>query len=104
MSRGRRGRKRRPPRRPPSPAEIFDRYSIQTPHEKRKQQVLAAIGIFRSIFRVHPDQEENARSGPELARSLANLATRQVTEEEIQTLGRKINGIINRVETLARQR
>ena len=62
--------------------------------------MLTLIGIVRSILRVNHDERENARTGPELARSLAELSRVGMTEEEIESFGGQLDAIIKSVSAL----
>ena len=62
--------------------------------------MLTVIGIVRSILRVNQDSTDNARSGTELARSLAELSRVGMTEEEIVAFGGQLDAIIESVSAL----
>ena len=69
-------------------------------YNKRKQEMLTLIGIVRSILRVAKNDADNTRSGPELARSLAELSRVGMTEEEIVAFGGQLDAIIESVSAL----
>ena len=69
-------------------------------YNKRTQEMLTLIGIVRSILRVAKNDADNTRSGPELARSLAKLSRVGMTEEEIVSLGKQLDAIIESVSAL----
>ena len=62
--------------------------------------MLTLIGIVRSILRVNPDDTDNAPSGPELVRSLAELSRVGMTEDEIKSFGGQLDAIIESVSAL----
>lgn len=79
---------------------LIAKAKYNSPHNVRVRRNLAVSGIIRSILRVHPDEKENARTGPELARSLAELSRVGMTEEEIEAFGGQLDAIIESVSAL----
>ncbi len=71
---------------------------------ERGAKDMAAIEIVRSIVEARPKPGNNrgkrARTGLELARSVAELSAVPMTEHEIRVLGRQLDALIRRASTL----